>query len=44
MQKGKAVPDKEKGKLSLFANERHEDLAAIIGAAVVMLLIIIIAG
>ena len=42
MQKGKAVPDNEKGKLSLFTNERHEDMAAIIGAAFFMLLFIIV--
>jgi len=32
---------KEERQLSLFTNERHEDLAAIIGAGVLMLLTVI---
>lgn len=41
MEKGKSEVDQDKGKLSLFINERHEDLTSIIGAAIFMLLVII---
>lgn len=33
---------KEERQLSLFSNEKSEDLAAIFGAAIVMLLVIIL--
>lgn len=32
---------KEERQLSLFTNERHEDLAAIIGSGIIMLLTVI---
>lgn len=40
--KGLQVEKKEERQLSLFSNERHEDLAAIIGAGLLMILTMII--
>lgn len=33
---------KEERQLSLFANERHEDLAAMIGTGIIMILTVIL--
>lgn len=33
---------KEERQLSLFRNEKHEDLVAMVGAAIVMILVIIL--
>lgn len=39
-EKTKADQIKETDKLSLFVSERHEDLAAMAGAALVMVLVL----
>lgn len=43
MQNEKAAVEKpEENKLSLFTNERHEDVASIIGAAIFILLAVVL--